>query len=100
MVVTELTDAELLDRARDGDESAFTSLYVRHHGAIARLAASYRRNEPEDLVDATFGQVVSQLRRRSGPTEAFRAYLFATLHAEVVASPSPGCRRWGASTGR
>jgi DNA-directed RNA polymerase specialized sigma24 family protein len=84
MVATELTDAELLDRARDGDEAAFTALYVRHHGAIARLAASYRSHEPDDLVDATFGQVVAELRRRSGPTEAFRAYLFATVHARVV----------------
>jgi DNA-directed RNA polymerase specialized sigma24 family protein len=87
MAVTELTDAELLDRARDGDEAAFTALYVRHHAAIHRLAASYRSDEPDDLVDATFAQVVAELRRRTGPTEAFRAYLFAVLHLRMAEQP-------------
>ncbi|HEY8527253.1 MAG TPA: sigma factor [Acidimicrobiales bacterium] len=89
MVVTELTDAELLDRARQGDEAAFTALYRRHYPAVHRLATSYRHGgEADDLVDATFAEVVAHLRRRSGPTEAFRAYLFATVHGRAVAAGS------------
>src|SRR5262245_13022709 len=80
MTLTALTDAELLDQARDGDEAAFTELYVRHHEAARRLAATYRRGgDPEDLVNGAFERVLGALRRGAGPTESFRAYLFVTL---------------------
>ncbi|HLM63644.1 MAG TPA: hypothetical protein VK306_05040 [Acidimicrobiales bacterium] len=80
MGTTAGTDAELLDRAHEGDETAFTALYRRHHAAVLRLAATYRRRgEPDDLVDGAFGEVVALLRRDARPPEAFRAYLFATV---------------------
>jgi RNA polymerase sigma factor (sigma-70 family) len=80
MPATVLSDAELLDQARDGDEAAFTELYVRHQPAALRLASTYRRlGDPEDLVNQAFEQVLAAVRRGSGPTDAFRAYLFVTL---------------------
>ena len=80
MTLTALSDAELLDQARDGDEAAFTELYVRHHEAARRLASTYRRvGDPEDLVNGAFERVLGALRRGAGPTESFRAYLFVTL---------------------
>ena len=80
MTITALSDAELLDQARDGDEAAFTELYVRHHAAAQRLASTYSRlGDPEDLVNGAFERVLGALRRGAGPTESFRAYLFVTL---------------------
>jgi RNA polymerase sigma factor (sigma-70 family) len=80
MTLTALSDAGLLDQARDGDEAAFTELYVRHHEAARRLASTYRRvGDPEDLVNGAFERVLGALRRGAGPTESFRAYLFVTL---------------------
>jgi RNA polymerase sigma factor (sigma-70 family) len=80
MTITALSDAELLEQARDGDEAAFTELYVRHHEAAQRLASTYRRvGDPEDLVNGAFERVLGALRRGAGPTESFRAYLFVTL---------------------
>lgn len=80
MRTTALSDAELLAQARDGDEAAFTELYVRHHGAALRVARAYARaGDPEDLVNGAFERMLGALRRGSGPTEAFRAYLFVTL---------------------
>src|SRR5918999_3733214 len=80
MTITALTDSELLDQARHGDEAAFTELYVRHQPAALRLARTYSRlGDPDDLVNGAFERVLSALRRGSGPTEAFRAYLFVTL---------------------
>jgi RNA polymerase sigma factor (sigma-70 family) len=80
MPVTALSDAELLEQARNGDEAAFTELYVRHQPAALRLATTYRRlGDPEDLVNAAFEKVLAAIRRGGGPTEAFRAYLFVTL---------------------
>jgi RNA polymerase sigma factor (sigma-70 family) len=80
MTITALTDAELLDRARGGDESAFTELYLRHQPAAQRLAASYRRlGDPDDLVNTAFERVIGAIRNGAGPTDSFRAYLFVTL---------------------
>jgi RNA polymerase sigma factor (sigma-70 family) len=80
MTITASTDAELLDQARNGDEAAFTELYVRHQPAALRLARNYRRSgDPDDLVNGSFERVLGALRRGAGPTESFRAYLFVTL---------------------
>jgi RNA polymerase sigma factor (sigma-70 family) len=80
MTITALSDAELLDQARSGDEAAFTELYVRHQAAALRLASTYRRlGDPEDLVNGAFERVLGAIRRGAGPTESFRAYLFVTL---------------------
>jgi RNA polymerase sigma factor (sigma-70 family) len=80
MAATVLSDAELLQAARSGDEAAFTELYVRHHAAARRLASTYRRRgDPDDLVNETFEKVLSMLRRGGGPSTSFRAYLFVTL---------------------
>ena len=78
--MTALSDAELLAAARGSDEAAFTELYVRHHAAAQRLAQGYRRlGDPDDLVNGAFERVLAALRRGSGPTDSFRAYLFVTL---------------------
>src|SRR5262245_30740082 len=80
MAVTALSDAELLEQARNGDEAAYAELYVRHQPAALRLASTYRRlGDPEDLVNEAFEKVLAAVRRGGGPTEAFRAYLFVTL---------------------
>ena len=74
------TDAELLDRAEQGDESAFTALYRRHYAATRRLAYTYLlRGNPDDLVDATFGEVVDGLRAHRRPADSFGLHLFSTL---------------------
>lgn len=80
MTATALSDTQLLDQARRGDEAAFTELYVRHQAAAYRLANSYRRaGDPDDLVNDAFERVLGALRKGRGPTESFRAYLFVTL---------------------
>jgi RNA polymerase sigma factor (sigma-70 family) len=78
------TDAELLLEARDGDEAAFTELYVRHRAVARRVASTYRRSDAEDLVNEAFEKVLGALRRGGGPTDAFRAYLLVTLRRLAV----------------
>ena len=52
-------DTDLLERAGNGDEAAFTTLYRRHHAAVRRLAYTYRlEGDPDELEDATFAEVV------------------------------------------
>jgi large repetitive protein len=80
MTITALSDAELIEQARGGDEAAFTELYVRHQPAALRLARTYRRfGDPDELVNGAFERVLSVIKRGAGPTESFRAYLFVTL---------------------
>ena len=70
MTITALSDSQLLDQARQGDEAAFTELYVRHQPAALRLARTYRRfGDPDDLVNGAFERVLGAIRRGAGPTE-------------------------------
>ncbi len=91
MPITALSDAELIEQARGGDEAAFTELYVRHQPAALRLARTYRRlGDPDELVNGAFERVLGAIKRGAGPTESFRAYLFVTLRryaAEKASKP-------------
>src|ERR687892_1466284 len=78
--LSDASDDHLLWAARAGDRGAFDELYERHRGAALRLARSYRRHgDPEDLVSSAFEKVLAALLRGNGPTDSFRAYLFAPL---------------------
>ena len=83
------TDVDLLARAREGDQTAFTELYTRPLAAARRVASSYRRaGDPDDLVNEALTRVLGAVQRGGGPDEAFRAYLFVTLRrtaAEQIA---------------
>jgi RNA polymerase sigma-70 factor (ECF subfamily) len=46
-----VTDEQLVDAARGGDESAFSELFTRHHGRLLMLALHYRLT-PQDAEDA------------------------------------------------
>ena len=70
-----LSDLELLQQVRNGDETAFTELYARHHAVARRVASTFRcRADADDLVNEAFVKVLGALRRGHGPTDAFRAY--------------------------
>lgn len=78
--MTVLSDTELLQSAREGNQTALTELYIRHRGAARRVALACRNaGDPDDLVNDAFEKVFGAIRRESGPTEAFRAYLFVTI---------------------
>lgn len=79
--LTTLSDAELLESARDGDRAALAELYIRHRGVARRVAstACRRGSDPDDLVNEAFEKVFAAVRRKTGPTDAFRAYLFVTI---------------------
>ncbi|HMG43927.1 MAG TPA: sigma-70 family RNA polymerase sigma factor [Acidimicrobiales bacterium] len=85
-----VSDMELVSRVRDGHEAAFSELFVRHKAVARRIALTYWcPGDPDDLVNEAFEKVLAATRRGAGPTEAFRAYLLATLrrlaadHAEA-----------------
>ncbi len=80
MGMTQLSDVELIARARDGHDDAFAELYDRHAPAAQRLAATFpRAGSADDLVHGAFERVLGAISRGAGPDESFRAYLFVTL---------------------
>lgn len=85
----ETRDAELLDRVRADDKSAFGELFERHHDAALRAATRFTagtRISAEDCVSDAFTQIFAALRRGKGPIEFFRAYLYTVMRNAVQAA--------------
>lgn len=74
-------DAELIERSRADDSSAYEVLYERHAEAARRLAhrLARDRDRADDLVAEAFTRVLSALRRGKGPDLAFRPYLLTVV---------------------
>jgi RNA polymerase sigma factor (sigma-70 family) len=76
-----VTEEELLVRAREGDRTAFGTLYLRHRDA-ARKVAGMCASSPADADDAVaegFARVFAALPRMAGRTIAFRPYLLTCV---------------------
>lgn len=82
----EQCDAELIVRARAGDEAAFGVLYERHSASARRLAGLYASTpaDAEDIAAEGFTQVLSAVRAGGGPREAFRPYVLTTVRRIAV----------------
>ncbi|GAB2821552.1 hypothetical protein GCM10022221_19480 [Actinocorallia aurea] len=80
------SDAELIERIRQGDTAVYGVLYERHKDAARRLARSLVDGDAEadDAVADTFTRVLAVLQRGGGPEDAFRPYLLTSLRRTVV----------------
>ncbi|QPZ39255.1 sigma-70 family RNA polymerase sigma factor [Paramicrobacterium chengjingii] len=77
---SDASDANLLARTRDGDESAYAELWHRHSAAGLTVARSITSSlDHDDLVQESFVRVFTAVRKGGGPKGAFRPYLFTTL---------------------
>ncbi|WP_261398853.1 sigma-70 family RNA polymerase sigma factor, partial [Streptomyces misionensis] len=74
-------DAELIERMRGGDDSAYEELYRRHAGAVRRYARTCCRDEhtADDLTAEVFARMLQAVRGGSGPEHAVRAYLLTSV---------------------
>ena len=74
------SDAELADATRNGDAQAFAVLWQRHSEAGLRAARAVTRSiDPDDLVSEAFTKIFSAMQNGGGPTDGFRAYLYAAI---------------------
>jgi RNA polymerase sigma factor (sigma-70 family) len=81
----DLSDAELLDKLRDGDQTAYVALWTRHISAALRVARRLYPSRAEDLASESFLAVYQQVTvAGNGPRSAFRAYLFTTMRNTAV----------------
>lgn len=74
------SDAELLERLRQGDEKAFVVLVGRYHGPMLRLARTLVANEAvaEEAVQETWSGVVRGIERFEGRSSV-KTWLFRIL---------------------
>jgi RNA polymerase sigma factor (sigma-70 family) len=75
-------DAELVERAREGDVDAFTTLVERHRVAALRLAYGIAGDEAEDAVQDAFIKAFRKLHTFR-PGSAFRPWLFTIVANEA-----------------
>ncbi|HVW31742.1 MAG TPA: sigma-70 family RNA polymerase sigma factor, partial [Acidimicrobiia bacterium] len=78
---SQVSEDELLDRARDGDRSAFGALYLRHRDAARKVAGMCASSaaDAEDAVAEGFARVFAALPRMAGRQIAFRPYLLTCV---------------------
>jgi DNA-directed RNA polymerase specialized sigma24 family protein len=70
-------DARLLERARQGDEDAFSLLFARYQRSLFRYAAYMcGRDAGDDVVQDTFLVLLRQKARQDAPTGSLGGYLF------------------------
>jgi RNA polymerase sigma factor (sigma-70 family) len=75
-----LSDAALIDAARQGDTTAFAELWNRHASAGRAVAAGHSSSfDPDDVVAESFARIFEAVSSGGGPDGAFRPYLFATI---------------------
>jgi RNA polymerase sigma-70 factor (ECF subfamily) len=76
--IAEPADAELVTRARAGDESAFEQLFHRHKRRVALIASRFFRSSEqiEEIVQESFMKVYFALENFSSPQEtSFASWL-------------------------
>ncbi|MEO3972953.1 sigma-70 family RNA polymerase sigma factor [Streptomyces sp. CAU 1734] len=81
------SDAELIQRMRGGDDSAYGELFRRHSGAVRSYARTCCRDThtADDLTAEVFARTLQAVRGGAGPEHAVRAYLLTTVR-RVAAS--------------
>ena len=87
-------DAELIERMRSGDDTAYEELFRRHADAVRRYARTCCRDAhtADDLTAEVFARVLQAVRGGSGPEHAVRAYLLTSVR-RVAANWTKSARR-------
>ncbi|MEU0194924.1 sigma-70 family RNA polymerase sigma factor [Streptomyces afghaniensis] len=88
------SDADLIDRMRSGDDTAYEELFRRHAQAVRRYARTCCRDAhtADDLTAEVFARMLQAVRGGSGPEHAVRAYLLTSVR-RVAASWTRSARR-------
>ncbi|MEU3188855.1 sigma-70 family RNA polymerase sigma factor [Streptomyces sp. NPDC006923] len=88
------SDAELIQRMREGDDSAYEELFRRHSDSVRRYARTCCRDAhtADDLTAEVFARTLQAVRGGAGPEHAVRAYLLTTVR-RVAASWTRSAKR-------
>ncbi|WUT36419.1 sigma-70 family RNA polymerase sigma factor [Streptomyces sp. NBC_00690] len=75
------SDADLIQRMREGDDGSYAELFRRHSAAVRRYARTCCRDAhtADDLTAEVFARTLQAVRGGAGPEHAVRAYLLTTV---------------------
>jgi RNA polymerase sigma-70 factor (ECF subfamily) len=82
----QLVDPAIIDRAKGGDEAAFTELYVQHFDrvyAYMRMALN-DASAAEEATQKVFMTAVRELRQFDADKSEFSTWLFEIAHSQAV----------------
>ena len=83
--LSRLADAELVARARSGQDAPYAELFRRHQPAAIALARTLTdRAAADDVVAEAFEKLLMRIRAGGGPQSAFRPYLLQTVRTVSV----------------
>ncbi|MGP3637539.1 sigma-70 family RNA polymerase sigma factor, partial [Streptomyces sp. 24-1644] len=76
-----VSDTQLIQAMRAGDDQAYDELFRRHSGAVRRYARSCCRDAhtADDLTAEVFARTLQAVRGGKGPEQAVRAYLMTAV---------------------
>jgi RNA polymerase sigma-70 factor, ECF subfamily len=82
---TDPTDAELVERAKQGDRDAFAAIYRRHSVAVYRFCLSLCRSASaaEDVAHDVFVSLMADFRRYDGARAPLVAYLYGIARNHI-----------------
>ncbi|MEV7482327.1 sigma-70 family RNA polymerase sigma factor [Streptomyces halstedii] len=82
-----VSDAQLLQRMRAGDDRAYEELFRRHSEAVRRYARTCCRDAhtADDLTAEVFARTLQAVRGGKGPEQAVRAYLMTAVRHVAAA---------------
>ncbi|MFI6702600.1 sigma-70 family RNA polymerase sigma factor [Streptomyces sp. NPDC050509] len=88
------SDADLIQRMRAGDDSAYEELFRRHSEPVRRYARTCCRDAhtADDLTAEVFARTLQAVRGGAGPEQSVRAYLLTTVR-RVAASWTKSAKR-------
>jgi RNA polymerase sigma factor (sigma-70 family) len=79
------SDADLVDRVREGDLDGYDELFQRHGDRARRVARAVLDNptDADDVVSEAFAAVLAALQRGKGPRYEFAGYLVSAVRHEA-----------------
>ncbi|MFE7749443.1 sigma-70 family RNA polymerase sigma factor [Streptomyces sp. NPDC057428] len=82
-----LSDAQLIQGMRAGEDAAYEEMFRRHSGAVRRYARTCCRDAhtADDLTAEVFARTLQAVRGGKGPEEAVRAYLMTAVRHVAAA---------------
>jgi RNA polymerase sigma-70 factor (ECF subfamily) len=76
--------AEVLERTRDGDPSAFAVLWREYQPPLLRYLRVTTKGAAEDVASETWASVASSITKFDGDEAAFRAWLFTVARRRAI----------------
>ncbi|WP_226531856.1 sigma-70 family RNA polymerase sigma factor [Microbacterium paraoxydans] len=74
-----LSDHDLVERVRGGENAAYAELWRRHAGAAYSVARTFERLDADDIVSEAFVRVLRAIKAGGGPSTGFRPYLVMSV---------------------